>query len=339
MSVIHLIDPTENAERHESAVPTLGGDVKISRRALLKWTGMSATALILATALVDGAQATSTAFPEEDNAVGILIDLTRCTGCQSCALACQVANERLETATPPTALSSDAYSFVSTSAPAGADQQSEPIYVKRQCMHCLHPACVSACTVGALQKTAAGPVVYDAGKCIGCRYCQYACPFGVPTYDWDNALGLIHKCQMCAIRQQNGQLPACIAACPNGALRFGKRHELLAQAHAQIATNPERYIDHIYGETEAGGTSVLYLSAVPFATLGFPQLGPEPIPHYAEMVMGRTPLVALGVATVATVLHRLTKPHEPSETVMPQPCHDVCARETDVSTEGDGGAQ
>lgn len=339
MSVIHLIDPTENTGSHGRAVSALGNDAKLSRRTLLKWTGLSATALVLATALTNQAQAITAEPEEEDPTVGILIDLTRCTGCQSCALACQVANERPETVAPPSKLSSDAYSYVSTTLPAGSDDQSAPIYVKHQCMHCAHPACVSACTVGALQKTAAGPVVYDDSKCIGCRYCQYACPFGVPTYDWNNALGLIHKCQMCAVRQQSGKVPACIAACPNGALRFGKRHELLAQAHAQIDTNPDRYIDHVYGESEAGGTSVLYLSAAPFESLGFPQLGPEPIPHYAEMVMERTPLIALGVATIATVLHRLTKPHESSETVMPQPHQDVCEQATDVPATCDGGTQ
>lgn len=328
MSVIHLIEPTQNTaangryDNDDSQLSTTQdgpaaactSGVKLSRRALLQWTGMSATALILATALAGQAQATTVEPTTDEEAVGILIDLTRCTGCQSCALACQLANDRPQRTTPPYRLQSDAYSFVDIRSSTTTTGAGEPIYVKRQCMHCLHPACVSACTVGALQKSAAGPVVYDAGKCIGCRYCQYACPFGVPTYDWENALGLIHKCQMCAVRQAQGQLPACIAACPNGALRFGKRHELLAQAHAQIASNPARYVDHVYGEHEAGGTSVLYLSAVPFATLGFPVLGPDPIPHYAETAMARTPLVALGVATVATVLHRLTQPptHDPA---------------------------
>ncbi|MFN8442473.1 MAG: 4Fe-4S dicluster domain-containing protein [Caldilineaceae bacterium] len=336
MSTIHLIESTQDAtvERHASCerCPLLSMNAKLSRRSLLKWTGVSATSLILATALASQVRA-SVDEPamgnetQEEKAVGMLIDLTRCTGCQSCALACQVANDRPQTTTPPARLESDAYSFIDTRSSTAGDD-SETIYVKRQCMHCLHPACVSACTVGALRKSETGPVVYDASKCIGCRYCQYACPFGVPTYDWENALGLIHKCQMCAARQQEGELPACIAACPNGALRFGKRHELLAQAHAQIASNPERYIDHVYGEFEAGGTSVLYLSAVPFATLGFPDLGNEPIPHYAEMVMERTPLVALGVATVATVLHRLTRPA----------AHTVEVT-LDDSKEGEGGVE
>jgi formate dehydrogenase iron-sulfur subunit len=174
-------------------------------------------------------------------------------------------------------------------------------------MHCLHPACASACTVGALHKKPEGPVVYDSKKCIGCRYCQYACPFGIPTYDWDNPLGLIHKCQFCISKLEAGQKPACVSGCPAGALRFGNRSNLLVEAKAQIATNPGRYVDHIYGEHEVGGTSMLYLSGVPFAQLGLPSLGDMPAPRYAEAVMVKTPIIAASVASLATGLYWLIK--------------------------------
>lgn len=338
MSVIHLIDPTENSDRHGTPSPAAPDDAKISRRTLLKWTGMSATALVLATTLANQAKAIPAEPEEEDPAVGILIDLTRCTGCQSCALACQAANERPETVVPPSRLSSDAYSYVSTLAHTEGDDQHEAIYVKRQCMHCVHPACVSACTVGVLQKQPPARWFMMRASALAVATANTPVPLACRPMTGITRSGLIHKCQMCAVRQQQGKLPACIAACPNGALRFGKRHELLAQAHAQIASNPERYVDHVYGEMEAGGTSVLYLSAVPFATLGFPQLGTEPIPHYAEMVMERTPLIALGVATVATVLHRLTKVHTPSDTVIFPTSHDVCDHKTEDPITRDGGA-
>jgi formate dehydrogenase iron-sulfur subunit len=278
-------------------------NVTLSRRDLLKGIGSGVAALAAATALGGQPTTAHASNAVSENAWGILIDLTRCTGCQSCALACKEANDRPHVNRVPIALDSDAYSFVENRLVENSVGETENYYVKRQCMHCLHPACASACTVGALRKSAEGPVVYDSEKCIGCRYCQYACPFGVPVYEWENPLGLIHKCQMCATRLADGELPACIAACPNGALRFGVRHELLAQARAQLVSNPDRYVDHIYGEHEAGGTSVLYLSPVPFTALGFPMLGNDPIPGQAEAVMKQTPVIALTVASVVTALH------------------------------------
>lgn len=281
----------------------------LSRRTFLQGAAAGATAVIAGTTLGQPPAQALTDEPTPD-AWGVLIDLTRCTGCNSCALACKEANNRPEPEVAPTRLDSDALTFVDVRQSRISDVEWRSTYVKRQCMHCLHPACVSACTVGALRKTPEGPVVYDDEKCIGCRYCQYACPFGVPAYDWDNPLGLIHKCEMCVSRLAEGKAPACVQACPAGALRFDRRANLLAQARAQIDSNPGRYVDHIYGEHEAGGTSMLYLSAVPFAELGFPQLGPEPNARYAESVMQATPIVALSVASLATVLHWLLKRRE-----------------------------
>lgn len=284
------------------------GSTALTRRALLQGAAGGVTALMLASLTQRPAQAGHAAISAADpaDASGILIDLTRCSGCQQCALACQSANNCGDGTTTPTALDAHAYSFVETVA---LEEVPAPktVTVKRQCMHCLHPACVSACTVGALRKQENGPVTYDADRCIGCRYCQYACPFGVPAFDWDNPLGLIHKCQMCASRLRDGLLPACVGACPNGALRAGTRAALLAQAHSQITSNPGRYVDHVYGEVEAGGTSVLYLSDVPFSRLGFPTLDTTPIPAEAEAMMRRTPLVALGMATLATTLYYITR--------------------------------
>lgn len=276
----------------------------LSRRDFLKAAGAGAAA-VTATCVLAGPTSTALASGAvSENAWGMLIDVTRCNGCQSCALACKEANNRPNPTVEPTALSSDAYTFIDLRSDTDAAQ---PVSVKRQCMHCQHPACASACTVGALRKTAEGPVVYDSKKCIGCRYCQYACPFGVPTYDWNNPLGLIHKCEMCVERLQQGELPACVSGCPAGALRFGRRSDLLIQAHAQIRSNPGRYIDQVYGEHEAGGTSVLYLSGVPFSQLGLPELGEQTISHYAEAVMTKTPIVAASVATLATGLYWLLK--------------------------------
>jgi formate dehydrogenase iron-sulfur subunit len=282
----------------------------ISRRQFLRGVAAGA-ATIAAVGIAGNLQASGEGLPldldDESKPVGMLVDLTRCTGCNSCALACQEANNRPTTAEAPTKIDYDALSFVEERKVQSRSGIELAVHVKRQCMHCLHPACVSACTVGALRKTAEGPVVYDASKCIGCRYCQYACPFGVPAYDWDNPLGLIGKCEMCATRQAEGEAPACATACPNGAIRYGKRDELLAQAHAQIQSNPGRYYRKVYGESEAGGTSVLYLSPVPFSALGFPGLDEEPISEHAEFVMKKTPFVALTVATLAAAIQFFTR--------------------------------
>jgi len=286
------------------------GTPTLNRREFVRRAGMGVAAAAACAVLAESKPASASAAEPNAEAAGILIDLTRCTGCNSCALACKVANDMPNPEMPPQALSSSALSYVSLEENA----EGASFHVKRQCMHCLHPACVSACTVGALRKTADGPVVYDSHKCIGCRYCQYACPFGVPTYDWNNPLGLIHKCQMCFQRTAHGEEPACIAACPNGALRFGKRSDLLAQARARIVTHPELYEDHIYGEHEAGGTSVLYLSPVPFEQLRFPALSDQTVSHYAETVMNMTPAVALTVASLATGLHLILRRRQQHDT-------------------------
>lgn len=277
------------------------------RRRFLQWVGGALVWLGLERLATDRRVAAATRGPESDYAWAVLVDLTRCTGCNRCALACKTANRLPNPEQVPTGLDSGAYSFVAEYKVTGDSADAASVFVKRQCMHCLHPACASACTVGALRKTAEGPVVYDAAKCIGCRYCQYACPFGVPTYDWQNPLGLIHKCELCRERLAENEKPACVDACPTGALQFGRRRDLLRQARARIRSNPDRYVAHIYGEHEAGGTSVLYLSSVPFADLGFPALPDAAVPEVAEAVMKQTPTVAFTVATLATALHFVMK--------------------------------
>jgi len=173
---------------------------------------------------------------------GMLIDLTRCVGCGSCALACKARNN-LPTNSPPTELNSDTFTFVDQRQATTSTGESVTRYVKRQCMHCLDASCVSACPAGAMHKSAEGPVVYNASRCLGCRYCQMACPFDVPAFAWDNGLTpTISKCWLCYEAVSEGGRPACASACPTGALRFGNRSDLLAQAHALIASNPGRYV-------------------------------------------------------------------------------------------------
>jgi formate dehydrogenase iron-sulfur subunit len=177
------------------------------------------------------------------------------------------------------------------------------VFVRRFCMHCQEPTCASVCPVGALHKTATGPVVYDAGKCMGCRYCMMACPFGVPRYEWKAVLPKVKKCTMCAPRQAKGLQPACTEVCPVQAGIFGERDDLLKEAEKRLREEPAKYIQHIYGKNEVGGTSVLYLSAVPFEQLGLPaNLPTDPMPLLTYRVLSKIPnLVTLGGALLGGI--------------------------------------
>ncbi len=244
---------------------------------------------------------------------GVLYDATKCIGCRACQVACKQwnelpAEETINTGTYENPPQLSAYTFTKIRfTELEEDGKFRWVFAKLQCMHCEHPACAEACIVGALKKTPGGPVTYDEGKCIGCRYCMVACPFGIPNFEWDKPLPWIRKCTFCADRQAAGLKPACVTTCPTGALQFGEREELVAEARRRIAASPGEYVDHIYGEKEVGGTSWLYLSPVPFKELGFPNLGSEPVTVNAARAMGAVPPVLLGVAAIMTGIYWLTK--------------------------------
>jgi Fe-S-cluster-containing dehydrogenase component len=226
---------------------------------------------------------------------GVLVDTTLCVGCRSCEKACNEINEDLPR--KPAALFKDesvfekrrrmdygAYTVVNRY--ENDNDQKKPVYTKFQCMHCLYPACVSACIVGAFSREANGAVIYDAWKCIGCRYCMAACPFQVPAYEFSNVLTpQVRKCTFCfETRLTKGKVPACVESCPMEVMTFGKRTDLIKQAQEKIKTFPDRYVPHIYGEKEVGGTAWLYVSGIPFTALDFPKLGYHPAPGYTEPI-------------------------------------------------------
>jgi formate dehydrogenase iron-sulfur subunit len=160
-----------------------------------------------------------------------------------------------------------------------------PFDVKVQCMHCDHPACVSACIVGALSKEESGAVIWDTDKCIGCRYCMVACPFQIPAFQFRQAIQQeIRKCDFCITRTQAGKLPACVEICPVEALTYGPRIDLIRTARDLIRRSPDRYVNHIFGENEVGGTSWMYLAGREFTELDFPKLGPSPAPGVTEAI-------------------------------------------------------
>jgi formate dehydrogenase iron-sulfur subunit len=223
----------------------------------------------------------------------LLVDMTRCIGCRACVAACKEAHD-LPGDESDTVLSATAYT-------AMVDRGD--LHIRKLCMHCVTPSCASVCPVAALRKTAAGPVVYESSRCIGCRYCMLACPFSVPRYEWNQAVPSVRKCDLCVERLARGEIPACAAACPVEATVAGSRDELLAEAHRRITDAPGAYFPHVYGETELGGTSVLFLSPVSFASLGFPQgLGEQPLPDLTWEAQQRVPgIVILGGAALLAV--------------------------------------
>jgi len=242
----------------------------------------------------------------------ILIDTTRCVGCGACATACKVVNglplddPDAEKQRPSKTCGDDELvAFAQSHGEVGGKLSADTLnvvqahgsaFVRRFCMHCEQPTCASVCPVGALHKTAAGPVVYDADKCMGCRYCMMACPFGIPKYEWKVALPKIKKCTMCGPRLARGLQPACTTVCPVQAGIFGQRNDLLNEAEKRMGDEPSKYIQHLYGKSEVGGTSVLYLSAVPFGSLGLPtDLPTDPMPLLTYRVLSKIPsLVPLG---------------------------------------------
>ena len=179
-------------------------------------------------------------------------------------------------------------------------------FVRKMCMHCQEPACASACLVGALKKTTTGPVTYDASKCIGCRYCLVACPFSVPRYEWSKLVPYVKKCDMCAGRQAEGKSPACVEACPVQASITGTRDEILEEAQRRIL-NDSKYVKHIYGSEEAGGTSVFFISDVLFEKLGFVSAPKQPLPVLTANALGDGPTVILVGGAVLSGLYWITQ--------------------------------
>jgi formate dehydrogenase iron-sulfur subunit len=234
----------------------------------------------------------------------MLIDTTRCIACRGCQIACKQANGgQSETigfhgrrTNPPrlTAKTWNVLDFREVRQDGGLSWH----FIKRMCMHCSDPACVSACPVGAMYKTAEGPVLYNGSKCIGCRYCMIACPYDVPGFQWDSNSPYVQKCILCAARVAEGEEPACVQTCPTDSAIFGERNAMLAEAKGRIAAHPDRYVNHVYGEREAGGTSVFYLASVPFDKLGLPNVLPENYPKYTFDSLTKIPGMVSGLAVL-----------------------------------------
>jgi Fe-S-cluster-containing dehydrogenase component len=271
--------------------------MRISRRKALQTAAVAGAAV----ALADRAEARESRVPNADDHA-MLFDATLCVGCRACQSACKEAN-----GLPPDRKTVDGGVYDAPLDLNGttknviklATGDGETAFVKSQCMHCADAACVSVCMAGALHydHDKPGVVAYNDVTCVGCRYCQVACAFNVPKFEWSKALPLpvsaqpkIVKCELCRTRPaKDGKWPgpACAEACPRGAVVHGRRGALLTEAKARIAASPGRYFeDRAYGENEGGGTHVLYLAPrkVSFAALGLPGLPSEPLPEGSEKV-------------------------------------------------------
>lgn len=223
----------------------------------------------------------------------VLVDLTKCIGCRRCEWACNEWNKNPNRPINEFEESKDKKPsvFDKVRRPAAGlftvvnrfYENNISVYVKKQCMHCIDPACQAACFVDAFKKTEQGAILYNPSLCVGCRYCMIACPFDIPAYEYyDPITPQITKCTMCFDRITEGRIPACVEICSADVMKIGLRSEILKLAHETINNNPQRYIPHVYGEHEAGGTSWLYISGVPFENLGFPKLDKNPIPNLSK---------------------------------------------------------
>jgi len=247
-----------------------------------------------------------------DDFVAVLVDTTRCIGCRSCEEACAEAHHL-----PIPDVSDDSVfkkrRQISTSQLTVVNRyrtEKGDVFVKKQCMHCNEPACAAACLVKAMQKRKEGPVTWQ-DNCMGCRICMVSCPFDIPKFEYNSWNPRIQKCDFCWERLMRGEEPACVEACPQEALVFGKRKELIEEAKRRIYQNPDKYYHHIYGEHEVGGTGWLYISAVPFEQIGFKtDVGTTAYPEYTKSFLYAEPIILILLPAFFTVIASLAKAEE-----------------------------
>ncbi len=264
--------------------------------------------LALATASGAGIANARTVQALPPGAVGILYDSTLCVGCNACMAACKKANDMVPepvdnpgTWDNPQDLSASTLNVIKKATVGTGETKDSPsdgyAFIKRQCLHCIDPSCVTACPVSALTKDEeTGIVHYNKNACIGCRYCQVACPYNIPKFEWDDPYPEIVKCQLCSHLIEKGGISACCSVCPTGASLFGPVEELIEESRRRLQMKPGKtysfpvgsidsgethsfeaphYIRHVYGLEELGGTQVMYMSAMPYKEFGLPAFPKE----------------------------------------------------------------
>ena len=283
----------------------------MSRRNFLKFAGMCG-----ATAAGTTLAASENPIKPKKEFVGVLSDTTRCIGCRSCEKACAEAHdlpipdiENDNALTRMRSTSETQWTLVNK-----FETSKGPVYVKKQCMHCWQPACTSACLTNAMFKTIDGPVIWRGEKCMGCRFCMVACPFVIPKFEYNSWNPRVQKCNMCWDRLEKGKKPACVQACPTDSLMFGMKKDIMEVARTRVYKHPTRYVRHIYGEYEVGGTGWVYLASVPFNQLGFrTDLGTTPFPEYTKEFLYAVPGIDIVVPALLFGLHVLSSKGEKGE--------------------------
>ncbi len=251
----------------------------------------------------------SVAKPTNKNEVefyGVLYDSSRCVGCRTCEYECAKAHGLPE---PLSEVAAVRKTDETCNTVVNTYQTSKgEVYIKRQCMHCNQPACAAACLTQAMHKNETGPVTWNGDKCMGCRYCMVSCPFDMPKFEFHSANPKIQKCDMCFDRQKAGEKPTCVTNCPNEALMYGTRRDLIKEARRRIYEKPDLYVDQIYGEHDAGGTGWLYIASVPFEELGMKtNLQQSSYPALTKGFLYSVPSVFVLFPTILLGIHQATK--------------------------------
>ncbi|BBD10090.1 4Fe-4S ferredoxin [Desulfovibrio ferrophilus] len=287
-----------------------------------KFLGLVGATAAVAAAGTSAHAAGNTHFTGHPEANAVLFDATECIGCRKCEDACNKVNELPKPDKPfddltvlDTKRRTTEKIYTVVNKYENSKNPNLPVFRKNQCNHCQEPACASACFVKAFKKTPEGAVVYDESLCVGCRYCMIACPWSIPAYEYDEPLTpRVMKCTMCHPRILEGKLPGCVEICPKEALKFGKRDELIKFARNRIEAYPDRYLDHIYGENEMGGTNWLYISGVPFGELGLEEgLGVTSAPELTSGALAAVPVVTGLWPVLLTGLYAIHKTREKIE--------------------------
>jgi len=197
----------------------------------------------------------------------MLVDVSKCTACRACQVACKNWNglpamPRVNTGSyqNPPDMDPCTYTIIRFQEEDDGKGGVKWLFRNDKCFHCSDPGCMKACPVpGCIYKTPEGAVVIRPEKCIGCKYCVHACPFEIPRFDPKTEK--MYKCTLCYDRIGNGLIPACVKACPTGALVFGDKDTTVRLAHKRAQELGGSA--SVYGDQFVGGTHVMYVLTEP----------------------------------------------------------------------------